>query len=432
MKNKILTNVSQWVDSFVFFLESINLENPDIPIWVGLEANILEKCIYYNTEQLTRKDSLNQVISISKNNNVLEIWDYSLINIKILKENNIENVKHVPLESPEWYINKLKTFQQESFEYDVGFCGYLSDRRENILNELKSKGVKINTILSWGDERDIELAKCKTILNIHYEDNTNIFESARCEPWLKLGIPVITEKSLDDDSRCIVSEYENLVQTTIDYLEKNNSKIKINQIKMSQPNYEFAKYDTICFDLQNMASKYNEEIEGNVYWFQEKKANLSYFSKDAKNVLEVGFNVGHSCLLYLLSNQTSKIQLFDLKNHNYSEPCFNYLNKLFPNRLSIIWGDSRDTIKNFNTDIKYDLIHIDGGHTEDVLRKDILNSKNFADDNTLVIINDTDTEVINKICSEYVDKNLLEQIPLKYYTSTHMIFKYKSTSIKSF
>ena len=121
-----------------------------------------------------------------------------------------------------------------------------------------------------------------------------------------------------------------------------------------------------------------------------------------------------------------------MKNHNYSEPCFNYLNKLFPNRLSIIWGDSRDTIKNFNTGIKYDLIHIDGGHTEDVLRKDILNSKNFAHDNTLVIIDDTDIEVINKICSEYVDKNLLEQIPLKYYTSKHMIFKYKSTSIKSF
>jgi len=58
MKNKVLTNVSQWVDSFVFFLESINLENPDIPIWVGLEANILEKCIYYNTEQLTRENIL--------------------------------------------------------------------------------------------------------------------------------------------------------------------------------------------------------------------------------------------------------------------------------------------------------------------------------------------------------------------------------------
>ena len=221
MKNKVLTNVSRWMDSFVFFLESIKLENPDIPIWVGLEPNIWEKCIYYNTEQLTRESSLSQVISISKNDNVLEIWDYSLINIEILKKNNIKNVKHVPLDSPEWYINKLKTFQQENFEYEVGFCGYLSDRREKILNELKSKGVKINTILSWGDERDKELAKCKIILNIHYEDNTNIFESARCEPWLKVGIPVITEKSLDDDPRCIISDYENLVQTTIDYLEKS-------------------------------------------------------------------------------------------------------------------------------------------------------------------------------------------------------------------
>ena len=220
MKNKVFTNVSKWMDSFLYFLESIKLENFEIPIWVGLYPTILEKCVYYNTEQLTREHCLNQVINISKNDNVLEIWDYSIINIEILKKHNIKNVKHVPLESPDWYINKLKTFQQDIFEYEVGFCGYLSDRRAKIINELKSKGVKLNIISLWGDERDKELAKCKIILNIHCDDDYKIFESARCEPWLKLGIPIITEKSLDDDPRCIVSEYENLVQTTIDYLEK--------------------------------------------------------------------------------------------------------------------------------------------------------------------------------------------------------------------
>jgi hypothetical protein len=219
IKNKILTNVGKWLDSFVYFLETIKLENPDIPIWVGLYPNISEKCIYYNTEQLTRQDSLDKVIKISENDNVLEIWDFSLFNIQILNENNIKNTKYVPLESPEWYINKLKTFQQETFEYEIGFCGCLSDRRCKILDELINKGKKINVVSSWGDERDKELAKCKIILNIHYEDKSNIFESARCEPWLKLGIPVITEKSVYDDLRCIVSEYENLVQTVLDYLE---------------------------------------------------------------------------------------------------------------------------------------------------------------------------------------------------------------------
>ena len=87
--------------------------------------------------------------------------------------------------------------------------------------ELKKCGKKVNIVTLWGDDRDKELAKCKVIINIHYEDNYKIFESARCEPWLKLGIPVISEKSLDDDSRCIVSEYDSLIQTIIEYLDKN-------------------------------------------------------------------------------------------------------------------------------------------------------------------------------------------------------------------
>lgn len=217
MKNKILTNVKKWIDSFIYFLESIDLEFPEIPIWVGLypNINISEKCIYYNTEQLSRQNMLNQIIDISKNNNILEIWDYSLANIEILKINNIKNVKHVPLESPQWYINKIKSFQKSSYDYDIGFCGYLSERRNKILKELKERGVKINIIELWGDERDKELAKCKIILNIHCSDDYKIFESARCEPWLKLGIPVISENSLDDDSRCIISKYENLVQTVL-------------------------------------------------------------------------------------------------------------------------------------------------------------------------------------------------------------------------
>ena len=224
-KNKICSNVSSWLGSFIYFLESLELEDQEIPIWVGLGPKIVEKCIYYNTEQLTRRFVLEEIINISKNENVLEIWDYSLENIEILKLNDIDKItkiKYVPLESPVWYIKKLRSFQSSvEFEYDIGFCGCVSERRNKILMELKTRGKKINIVKLWGDERDKELAKCKIIINIHYADDYKIFESARCEPWLKLGIPVISEKSLDDDSRCIVSEYDSLVQTIIEYLDKN-------------------------------------------------------------------------------------------------------------------------------------------------------------------------------------------------------------------
>jgi len=221
-KNKILTSVSNWLDSFIYFLESMELENQEIPIWVGLDPNISEKCIYYNTEQLSRCFVVEKIMNILSNENVLEIWDYSLANIEILKLNNIgKNIKYIPLKSPDWYIEKLRSFQQGEFEYDVGFCGSLSERRNKILTELKAYGKKINIIKLWGDDRDMELAKCKVIINIHYADDYKIFESARCEPWLKLGFQVISEKSLDDDPRCIISDYDLLVQTVIKYLDKN-------------------------------------------------------------------------------------------------------------------------------------------------------------------------------------------------------------------
>ncbi len=219
IQNKILTNVYQCVNSFIYFLESKDLESPDIPIWVGPCANISEKCIYYNTEQLTRKNVLNDIICISKNNNIIEIWDYSLENIEILKNNNITNVKHVPLESPQWYIDKLKSFKKNFYEYDIGFCGWLSERRNKIIQELKKYEIKINIVEKWGDERDKELSKCKTILNIHYDDDYKIFESARCEPWLQVGVPVISENSLDNDNRCINCEYGDIVNTVLNVLK---------------------------------------------------------------------------------------------------------------------------------------------------------------------------------------------------------------------
>ena len=121
------------------------------------------------------------------------------------------------------YFPTINTWNVPGFIFGLpfspGFCGSKSSKRQKILDDLEKSGIKINIIKLWGDERDKELAKCKVILNIHYSDEYKIFESARCEPWLKLGVPVISEKSLDDDPRCIVSEYDSLVQTTLEYLK---------------------------------------------------------------------------------------------------------------------------------------------------------------------------------------------------------------------
>lgn len=178
-----------------------------------------ENTIFYNTEQLIREKPLNYMLYINTCK-FKEIWDYSTVNIEILKLHGI-HAKHVPICSCQWYIDKLQKFiSEEGIQYDVGFCGTFSERRTKILNSLIASGVKVNAMNSlYGDDRDRELAKCKIILNIHVDVDCIIYEQARCEPWIRVGKPVISENSLDNDDRCINVPYDKIIEKILEVLQ---------------------------------------------------------------------------------------------------------------------------------------------------------------------------------------------------------------------
>jgi hypothetical protein len=213
-------------DPFLYYLTSERSPKRNFPILIGdypFYIQSIPQYIYMNTEQLSRPEKL-KVLTENRFPQIVEIWDYSLENVKILKEHNIL-AKHVALQSPDSYIQKLRLFREpylNQFAYQVGFCGDISQRRSAILEELKGKGISVHIIRGIsGDSRDAELAKCAILINIHHGDNYKIFESARCEAWLCLGVTVISENSLDNDSRCVNVPYNELVKTTIDYLNTN-------------------------------------------------------------------------------------------------------------------------------------------------------------------------------------------------------------------
>jgi hypothetical protein len=215
--NKYITQFPQYLDVFIFFIESSLSPKRDIPIVIGNFDPNENKFILYNSEQLSRTIVLEKYVDIIKKTEPVEIWDYSFANIEILKSYNIHAI-HVPLKSPSWYIDKLLSWR--SFDHDVGFCGSLSHRRIKILEELKYLGKDIIILETFGEERDKALAKCKIIINIHYAEDYNIFESSRCEPWIKAGYTVVSENSLDNDDRCINVKYDELCDTIIKILEK--------------------------------------------------------------------------------------------------------------------------------------------------------------------------------------------------------------------
>lgn len=110
------------------------------------------------------------------------------------------------------------------------------------------------------------------------------------------------------------------------------------------------------------------------------------------DIMEIGFNAGHSADVFLKHNPGSKLTSFDLGGHEYVLTSKEYIDAMYPNRHTLILGDSTVTIPIYtanNPDKKFDVIFIDGGHDYTVANADLENCMKLAHKDTIVIIDDT-------------------------------------------
>lgn len=110
------------------------------------------------------------------------------------------------------------------------------------------------------------------------------------------------------------------------------------------------------------------------------------------NVLEIGFNAGHSAEILLKNNPSLRLISFDLGEHNYVGTAKEYIDNTYPNRHTLILGDSTVSIPKYiseNPNVVFDLIFIDGGHDYHVAKSDLENCKSLAHKDTIVVIDDT-------------------------------------------
>ena len=174
-------------------------------------------------------------------------------------------------------------------------------------------------------------------------------------------------------------------------------------------------------NLSTICKQIGERVEGNCF---TEHLNIDHIMKEliykqlnhfslgmnATNIMEIGFNAGHSSLLYLLSNPNSKLTIFDICSHAYTIPCYKYLQEMFPHRLQIYPGDSTKTVPSFiinNPNTKFDLIHIDGCHHLDIASQDFYNSLKLASD--IIIWDDTHMKHLDNLLNEYIKKGTVER-----------------------
>ena len=165
--------------------------------------------------------------------------------------------------------------------------------------------------------------------------------------------------------------------------------------------------------------------EGHIHEIKNQQIEIITLLNNNKNIskiMEVGFNAGHSAELFLL-NSNAYVYSFDIGDHfyEYLKEGKIYINNKFPNRHTLVFGDSRKTLPRFrnNNDIKFDLIFIDGGHSYEVAYADLINCRNLAHSETIVIMDDIVKNPLyvagytigpSKAWNDLINANMLQEI----------------------
>ena len=184
-------------------------------------------------------------------------------------------------------------------------------------------------------------------------------------------------------------------------------------------------------DIEKFIIDSKVEFEGNCFYQHHsltrreelfsKQVNLFWIGTTAKKrICEIGINAGHSLLLMLLGNESEELDvtIFDLGTHKYTDSCFDYIKSKFPKvNMEFIKGNSIHTVPIFIKNNKhlceqYDIVHVDGGHTDECIFNDIVNSDKIVKLNGFIIVDDTNDPVINRYVDLFINSGKYIEIDI--------------------
>lgn len=124
--------------------------------------------------------------------------------------------------------------------------------------------------------------------------------------------------------------------------------------------------------------------EGHVFMFQPKVDLMVQYARDprVRTVCEIGFNVGHSALIWLANNARVRVVAFDMCSSACVRHMAAYLNAAYGDRLELHCGDSVSSVREYASEAAHagmcDVLLVDGGHEGDVPLHDLRNFRVLA------------------------------------------------------
>jgi hypothetical protein len=145
--------------------------------------------------------------------------------------------------------------------------------------------------------------------------------------------------------------------------------------------------------IELLTGMHTDGGEGHIGWFEDRQQKMKEFIEELYpvNLIEIGFNMGHSCKLICdtivdlkknvrsYKKQRINFYVFDICSYGGVEDNFKILQEYYKDKnikLNFIKGSSVDTVKSFIKDFEgvFDFVEVDGLHTPDYVHKDIINT----------------------------------------------------------
>jgi predicted O-methyltransferase YrrM len=143
-----------------------------------------------------------------------------------------------------------------------------------------------------------------------------------------------------------------------------------------------------------------------------------------KIILEIGFNTGRSAAHFLSSRDDIQVISVDIGAHPYINDCKKLIDKHFPNRHSLLIGDSKVVLPkllDFQPKINFDLIFIDGDHSEPGPLIDARNCLALANKDTHLVMDDTcfltGSEGVLQAMCELINKKEIDLLRMRTITA---------------
>jgi Methyltransferase domain len=216
-----------------------------------------------------------------------------------------------------------------------------------------------------------------------------------------------------------------------------------NQLELTKEYDSHPTKQQLLDDLRTIIIQSKDQLEGNTFYVHNslnlypelytKQLNIFWSGKQATHrICEIGFNAGHSTLLLLLGRDSTPLNftIFDINYHTYTRPSFEYIKTKFPHiAFELIEGDSTSTMPKWiqsNQSLvgTYDVVHVDGGHSEHCITNDMKHTDMLVKVNGIVIVDDTNSPTINDCVNRYLARgNYIELDVIKTYGYPHRIIQ---------